>query len=72
MTVEWLESIRKAKRLTHQEVAVRAGISRHYYTMIANGNRRPSVEVAQRIANVLGFDWTIFFEQKSNDPLHTA
>jgi len=67
---EWLERIRKSKKLTHEEVAIRAGISRHYYTMIANGNRRPSVQVAKKIAEVLGFDWTVFFDNKSNVSLH--
>lgn len=69
MTNEWLERIRKDKNMTHDQVATRAGISRHYYTMIANGNRRPSVKVAKRIANVLGFDWTRFFESEGDETL---
>lgn len=69
MVNEWLERIRKDKNMTHEQVAARAGITRHYYTMIANGNRRPSVEVAKRIANVLGFDWTRFFEADGDESL---
>ncbi|GIM46366.1 putative HTH-type transcriptional regulator YqaF [Collibacillus ludicampi] len=69
MNHKWLENIRKEKNMTHEAVAVQSKITRHYYTMIENGNRRPSVDVAKRIAAVLGFDWTLFFEQNSNESL---
>ena len=36
-------------------------------TEIENGNANPSVKVAKKIAAVLGFDWTMFFEDDSND-----
>ncbi|MBO6382888.1 XRE family transcriptional regulator, partial [Enterococcus faecalis] len=32
------------------------------YASIEQGRRRPSVESAMRIASILGFDWTLFFE----------
>lgn len=70
LKVEWLERIREQRNWTQKEVASRAGITRHYYTMIANGTRQPSVKAAQKIAKALGFDWTLFFEQKSNESLH--
>ncbi|MNC80711.1 hypothetical protein D3C75_1336100 [compost metagenome] len=38
--------------------------------MIENGTRRPSVDVAMKIGNVLEFDWTIFFGNKGNETLH--
>lgn len=69
MQNEWLEDIRKQLDLTHEEVAIRAGISRHYYTMIANGNRRPSVAVAKRIGKAMDFDWTLFFDETCNESL---
>lgn len=69
MALEWLESIRKEKGMTQEEVAVRAGITRNYYTMIEHSGRCPRVPVAKKIAEVLGFDWTRFFEDKSNDLL---
>jgi len=34
--------------------------------MIELGSRNPSPSVAQRVAEALEFDWTIFFEDKSN------
>ena len=61
---EWLIQLRKHKGLTQQEVADQAGISRSYYSGIENGNRNGRVETIKRIADVLGFDWTLFFENK--------
>lgn len=58
----WLEKIRNEKGLTHEQVAEQVGIDRSYYTKIENGSI-PSVKVAKRIASVLGFDWTLFYEQ---------
>ena len=49
-------------KMTQEEVAVKAEISRTTYASIEQGRRRPSVESAMRIASILGFDWTLFFE----------
>lgn len=69
-TREWLKKIRLQKALTQQDVADKANIRRAYYTMIEQGNRNPSVNVAKSIANVLDIDWTIFFEHKCNEMTH--
>lgn len=57
--------------LTHQDVVDKSGamITRQYYGMIENGDRRPSVDVAKKIASVLDIEWTIFFENNSNQEL---
>lgn len=60
--MEELLEIRKKRKLTQQEVADLAGLKRSYYGMIETGNRRPSPEVAMRLAKALGFDWTRFYE----------
>ncbi|WP_040683190.1 helix-turn-helix domain-containing protein [Thermosinus carboxydivorans] len=57
----WLERVLQNKKMTHQEAANLIGIERSYFTQIVNGRRRPSPEVAQKIGQALGFDWTIFF-----------
>ena len=62
----WLQNLRNEKNMTHADVATNSNIKRPYYTMIENGTRSPSVKVAKRIANVLGFNWTIFFENQGN------
>lgn len=66
----WLRNIRTQKKLTHRKVAESSGIKRQYYGMIENGVSNPSVEVAKGIALVLGFEWTLFFEEKGNETLH--
>lgn len=67
-----LVSKREQLGLTHQDVAIKSGasITRQYYGMIENGERRPSVDVAKKISKVLGIDWTIFFEIICNEKLH--
>ncbi len=61
--VIWLIELRKMVGMTQQNVADAADIKRASYCNIESGTRRPSVEVAKRIANVLGFDWTLFYEK---------
>lgn len=60
---KWLQNIRKEKRMTQQQVAGEVGITRAYYTQIENGKRRPSVDVAKKLAGLLDFDWTCFFAE---------
>lgn len=57
-----LKEKRKCVGMTQSEVAKAVGISRAFYTNIENGKRLYSVETAKKIAKVLGFDWTSFFE----------
>ena len=56
-----LERIRKEKNLTMSQVAEETGISLSFYCQIENKNRKPSVDVAKKIASVLDFDWTLLF-----------
>lgn len=67
---DWLQKYRESKNMTHEAVAEAASIKRAYYTMIENGTRNPSVAVAKRIGNALGFRWIIFFEERSNETTH--
>lgn len=59
---DWLLKLRIKNKMTQEEVAIKAEISRTTYASIEQGRRRPSVESAMRIASILDFDWTIFFE----------
>lgn len=65
----WLKEIRLSKHLTQQEVADQAGVQRAYYTMVESGARTPSVAFAKSIGKTLGFNWTIFFDNQSNETL---
>ena len=58
----WLKELRyKSNNMTQGQLAEKVGISRTMITEIENGNANPSVEVAKKIAAVLGFDWTRFY-----------
>lgn len=57
-----IKELRKEHGWTGVETAERSKISYQHYNFIENGKRRPSVPVAKRIAAVLGFDWTRFYE----------
>ena len=64
----WLKELRaRSSNMTQKELAARVGISRTMITEIENGNANPSVEVAKRIAAVLGFPWTRFFEEDESE-----
>jgi len=60
---EWLSNIRKTKGLTQKEVSLKCGISRSYYADIERDVRNPKPDTAQAIGEVLGFEWTLFFEK---------
>lgn len=53
--------------ISQKEAADMVNVSQPAYSNIENGRRRPSPEVAQRIAKVLGFDWTLFFVDSKPD-----
>ncbi len=57
-----LKENRKEKNKTQKEIAELTGITQQMYSNIENGKRRPSVAVAKKIAEVLNFDWTLFFK----------
>lgn len=59
---------RKRANFTQREVGRLSGISESYYSMIESGERNPTVKTAKKIAAVLGFDWTLFFEDEKKDP----
>ena len=63
----WLKELRHKSHLTQEQLAKMVGISRTMVTEIENGNANPSVKVAKKIAAVLGFDWTRFFEDECED-----
>ena len=59
----WLVAIRKSKRLSQKEVAGLVQMSQPAYFAIERGRCKPTVKNAKRIAAVLGFDWTRFYEE---------
>ena len=61
---KWLKEIREKKGLSQYQVAKQARLSQSYYAGIESGDRghKLPVKTAKRIANVLGFNWTRFYE----------
>ncbi|MCX7841509.1 MAG: helix-turn-helix domain-containing protein [Clostridia bacterium] len=58
--MEIMKAKREEKRLTQEQLAEAVGVDRSTITKIENGGR-PSVKTAQKIAEVLEFDWTEFY-----------
>lgn len=63
MQRSWLLAIREEKNVSQKYVSEQVGIAQPSYFNIEAGKRRPSVPVAKKIAAVLGFDWTRFYEE---------
>lgn len=60
----WLIGLREDQGLTQGAVAMAAGIAQPSYFEIEKGISTPKPETAKRIAGVLGFDWTKFYEDE--------
>lgn len=67
-----LRELRIKKSVTLRQVADAVGISESMYCLIENGKRRPSPDVAKRIAGFLGFDWTRFYDDKPINEIEKA
>lgn len=59
---ENVEKIRKAKGITKTHIAHRLGISLQGYRHIVSGNTRLDVERLKTIAEVLGVEPAVFFD----------
>lgn len=59
----WLVDIRNNKGMTQAEVAEKAQISQPSLCDIERGNNTPKPDTAKRIASVLDFPWTKFYDQ---------
>jgi DNA-binding XRE family transcriptional regulator len=62
--MDWLKEKRLEANLTQEEVAVKVGVNRATVTKIENGSRTPSIWLAKRLGETLGFDWTRFYEEE--------
>ena len=67
---DWLRDLREQKGISQAQIAQTAGISQQMYSYIENGKRcEPSkCDVEKKIAEALGFDWTRFFEDATEQP----
>ena len=58
-----LAARRKEKGLTQAELAARVGIAQRTVAAYESGERRPSVDVAKKMAKELDIPWTTYFEE---------
>ena len=58
-----LRRIRQERALTLKQLGEMTDLSESYISLIETMERVPSVPAAKRIAKVLGFDWTRFFDK---------
>lgn len=66
MDLLWLEQKRKNMKLQQWKIAQKCDISQQAYSLIEKGKRYPSVKLAKKIASILNFEWTLFFENNKN------
>ncbi|NLD87643.1 MAG: helix-turn-helix transcriptional regulator [Clostridiales bacterium] len=59
-----LAKIRETKKMTQQELSEAVGLTRQTISAYENGVAKPSPEKAKKIAEILGFDWTLFYEER--------
>lgn len=62
-----MKAKRKEHKLTQTELGQICGIAQRTVAAYEAGERRPSPEVAQKIAQALEFPWTDFFEEDENE-----
>lgn len=58
-----LREVRTSKEMSQVELAKECGVIRQTISNIECGLSKPSVELAKKIGEILGFDWTLFFEK---------
>lgn len=58
-----LRQKREEKNITQEELAGKVGIQRQAISAIECGIAKPTVENAKKIASILNFDWTEFYEE---------
>jgi len=65
--MDWLIRLREEAGMRQIDVARAVRITKGSYSHYECGRRIPRVDTAKKIAEVLGFDWTRFFEDKKEE-----
>ncbi|MYL35091.1 helix-turn-helix domain-containing protein [Pontibacillus yanchengensis] len=69
---EWLKVLRKEKGFTQEYVASLCHIDRAYYAQIESGKRTPSLQIAEKIADILSFNCSNFYVDYFIEPLQAS
>lgn len=62
--MEWLKELRIKVGYTQGKLAEIVGVERSLISKFETGCARPSPNTAKAIAQILGFDWTKFYEDE--------
>ena len=62
-----LRDIRKEKGMTQEELALEVGVGQSQIARYEANERAPKPAVAQKIAAVLGFNWTEFYPEEGKE-----
>ena len=62
----WIRDLRMKRNVSQAKIPTECNISRQHYNFIQHKKRRPSPELAQRIAEVLGIpsEWPRLLQDK--------
>jgi transcriptional regulator with XRE-family HTH domain len=66
-----LRSLRRSRRLSQEELADRAGINRNYVGMLEREENAATVDILEKLADVLNVDPIEFFKRPSREASHT-
>ena len=58
----WLKEIRGER--SQKDFALMLGVAQGFYSDLEGGRKTPSPKQAKKIASVLGFEWTRFYEEE--------
>lgn len=59
-----IRQLREARGMKQNELATTIGVSQQLLSMIECGNRRITIDVARKLAPVLGVNWYDFYDGK--------
>lgn len=62
-----LAAKRKERKMTQAELGDRIGIAQRTVAAYESGERRPSIEVAMKLGEVLEFPWAELYEDRESD-----
>lgn len=63
---KWLTGFRLASGKTFKELSKEIGVTPQFLYYLETGERTPSTKLAKKIAKILGFEWTKFYEEQED------
>lgn len=62
-----LREMREQRGMTQAKLASRVGVTQVAISLIETGERKPSVQMAKKIASVLDIAWPDLFEEETEE-----